>query len=245
MKKPHFSLLLIGAATAAMSTSAQILIDFGNDLSFRGASVTSPDVNGNTWNSVWSGAFYSDLLDITGTPTTIDFGFGSAPGTDSFNGPAGNTVDNGPADSVYNAGALGVLGVDEAVFDYYVSSTFQIQGLDPTKTYDLTFFGSHKFNADNTTVYTVYTDDTYSVPVDSISLEVGVGSAHNEDTVVTLTGLSPQLNNILYVGFDGVTGNSGYLNAMQITEVPEPATAAAALGLVVFGVILIRRRRRG
>jgi hypothetical protein len=222
--------------------SQTVLIDLGNVSSFRGASVSSPDSNGNFWTSVWSGAFYSNLPDSTGAATTIDFGFGSVTGTDSFNGPAGDTTVNGPADSVYDAGALGAFGVDEVVFDYYVSSTFQIQGLDPTKTYDLSFFGSHKFNADDTTVYTVYTDNTYTVPVASTSLLVGTGSAHNQDTLATISGLSPQTGNILYVGFEGSTGGSGYLNALSVTAVPEPGTFALMMGIGALGLIYVRRR---
>lgn len=248
MKKTTWTLLLAGALLGASTLSAQVtvLVDLGNDSSFRGASVPNPDVNGNYWNSVWSAAFYPDLIDIDGNATVIDFGFSTAGGTDSYNGPAGDTTVNGPADSVYNAVALGNLGVDEAVYDFYVNSTFQIQALDPTKTYDLTFYSSHKFSADDATVFTVYTDNTYSTPVASVSLNhqtPGSPWLHNQDTVATLSGLSPQTGNILYVGFAGSGGNSGYLNAMSITAVPEPSTFALYAGLLALGLIVYRRRR--
>lgn len=204
------------------------------------------DENGNYWNSVWSGAYYPNLTDINGAATVIDLGFSSASGTDSFNGPAGDTTVNGPTDSVYNAVALGNMGADEAVFDYYVNSTFQIQGLDPTKTYDLTFFASRKFATDSTTVFTVYTDNTFTTAVASVSLNHQNPSAtwqHNQDTVAILTGLSPQTSNILYVGFEGAGGNSGYLNTLQISEVPEPSTFALYAGFLALGFILWRRNR--
>ncbi|WP_197530662.1 hypothetical protein [Bythopirellula polymerisocia] len=209
--------------TISIPASAQtILIDLGNDNSYRGASVSNPDVNGNYWNSVWSGALYPNLLDIQGNATTVDLGFSSAAGTDSYNGPAGPTDIYGPSDSVYNAAALGNLGVQNAVYDYYVSSNFQIQELDPAKTYDLTFFGSHKYNNDDTTKYTIYTDDTFTTPVSSANLFVGSGASHNQSNVVTIQGVAPQANNNLYVGFQGANGGSGYLNAFQITEAQEP-----------------------
>lgn len=228
------------AAALGMGSLAHaqvVLLDMGSDESFRGASVSSPDVNGNHWNSVWSGAFYPNIVDTDGTATEIDFGFTTATGTDYFNGPSGATQD--PSVTVYNAAALGRLGLDEAVYDFYVTSTFQIQGLDPTKTYNLTFFGSHKFNNDNMTRYTVYTDDTFSVPVASADLLVGVGPDHNQDTVVTIAGVSPQANNILYVGFRGASGGDGYLNAMQIEVVPAPP----AVALLALAGLCPRRRR--
>lgn len=236
----------------APAAQAEVLLDFGDDVSFRGVAVTSPDSNGNTWNSVRPGVFYPDLLDTNGDPTTIDFGFSTGAGTDSFNGPAGATsnpvtaAEITTADGAINNAALGNLGIAEAAIDFVASSggvaRFEIQQLDPTKLYDITFFGSHKFNADNTTVYRIYSDNTYTTLVDSATLEVGVGSAHNEDTVALISAVAPQDANILYVEFEGATGNSGYLNALSVAEfIPEPASAS----LASVGALLMLRRRRG
>ena len=104
---------------------------------------------------------------------------------------------------------------------------FQIQELDPTKKYNLTFFGSHKFSNDTTTVYSVYTDNTYSTLVDSASLDVQLAAEpwmHNRDKVATISNLSPQTDNILYVQFVGSTGNLGYLNDMQIEAITTELT---------------------
>ena len=206
----------------ASTVSAQTwLIDIGSNDSFRGASVVSPDTNGNHWTSVWAGDFFVDIVDIDGVATDLDFGFSSDGGNDSFNGPAGDTTVNGPADSVYDSMALGNLGVDEAVYDFYVNSTFQIQQLNPESTYNITFYGAHKFNNDATTRYTLYTDDTFSVEVTSVELMVGDqnGPNHNEDMTVTMEGVSPQVDNIFYIGFEGANGLNGYLNCLQIEAV--------------------------
>ncbi len=231
-----FAVALVAATSVAQAQS--LLIDFGNDNSFRGATTPNPDPNGNFWNSVDSAVFWPGLIDKPGAPTNINFGFSSANGTDYFNGPSGPTQD--PTATVYNAAALGDLGVNEAVYDYYVNSTFEIQNLDPTKLYNLTFYGAHKFNDNNTTRYSVYTNAGLSTVVDSVDLEVGVDADHNEDTVVTLTNLSPQEFDILYVGFEGTAGGLGYLNALRIDVVPEPASLML---LGVGGLALIRRRR--
>ena len=205
------------------TTHAQtVLIDFGNSNSFRGASQVGADANGNFWTSVYSGAYYSGVADVTGTNTSIGFGFSAAGGTDSFNGPAGattNPITKQKHDNVQiDSAALGLLGgSDAAAIDYYTDSKFVLQGLNSSLSYDLTFFGSHKFNANNVTRYSTYTDNTFSNVVSSTTLNVGVGSAQNQSNVATLTSLAPQTGNTLYVGFagDGGTG-SGYLNAMSL-----------------------------
>lgn len=228
--------------TVATGVQAQtVLFDLGNDSSFRGASVTNPAPNGTYWNSVWNGAFYQNVIDSEGNATDIDFGFTTVTGTDYFNGPSGATQD--PDATVYDAAALGDFAVDEAVYDYYVNSTFQIQGLDVGTQYEIQFFGSHKFNTDNTTVYTAYTDDTFTTEVDSTSLVVGVNGEHNQDTFASLTNLTSDANGIIFIGFEGENGNNGYLNAFSITPVSAIPEPAAVGGIAALGLLSLRRRR--
>jgi len=226
---------------------AKVLIDFGNDLSYRCHSTANPDVNGNYWNSVWSGAYYSNMINADGTPGTMAFGFGTTVGgVDSYNGPAGATDAQGTPNDMYtnafvNTVALGDLGIQSAVFDFYVSSTFTIQNLDPTKLYHLTFYGSHMYNTDNTTVYTVYTSNDYATAVASNSLLVGVANIFNADKVVTISNISPQFANSIWIRFQGSAGGSGYLNAMRIEMVPEPGLVCGLLA----GLLLAVRKLRG
>ena len=140
--------------------------------------------------------------------TGVAFGFSSATGNDSYNGPAGPTAPDPfltylPLTTI-NAAALGDLGVKEAAFDFYTNSTLQIQNLDPSKKYNLTFFASHQYNDDkDTTNYTSYTDNTFATPVASTSLVIGGNGFWNQDQVATLSNLTPQTGNILYIGFKG------------------------------------------
>jgi hypothetical protein len=229
------SLLLVGISTFA-TAGEKILIDFGTSGTYRGADVSNPDSNGNYWNGVgYSGA--TDMVDISNNVTTIDLAMTTSYGTDYFNGPSGSTQD--PAQTVYDAGALGDLGIDEAVYDFFGGSTsdgsyvekFEIRDLDPLLDYNLTFFGSHKYNNDNTTRYSI-TDSSGTV-LDSVDLLVGVNGLHNQDTTVTIANVAPDANNKIYVQFVGTGGNGGYLNAMVIED---PNSAPVITNLVVTRV---------
>jgi hypothetical protein len=237
---------------AGSAGAATVLFDFGNNSSFRGASVVNPDSNGNTWNSLQTGVFYQNLLDTTGAPTTIDFGFSTGVGTDSFNGPAGATTNSPltPAEVAaadIDAAALGILGVKAAAVDFVAETNcrFEVQQLDPTKTYNLTFFGSHKFSSSDATRYSIFSDNTYTTVVATGTLNVqtpGSPNLHNRDTVLTLSNVAPQTSNILYVQFTGETGGFGYLNSMAVSEVvPEPGGLAAC---ALAGLLAARRRCR-
>jgi hypothetical protein len=219
-----------GSAVGPPSLNETILVDFGNNSSWRGYSTASPDSNGNYWNSVDSSVYWSSLIDISNNMTTVNLGFDAVTGTDSYNGPAGVTAVTGPGNAstsytnaVIDATALGSLGAKEAAFDYYTSSSFQIQGLDPTRRYSLTFFGSHKYSTDSATVYSVYSDSGYTSLVASASLNVQVPGSpwlHNSNQVVTITNLLPQTGNVLYVKYAGSGRNEGYLNALKINSQP-------------------------
>ncbi|MDB6018257.1 MAG: hypothetical protein JWR19_2746 [Pedosphaera sp.] len=225
------NLRLTGPAPPPAVVGQTVLVDFGSDTSFRGVSVVNPDVNGHYWNSVQPGAFFSNLVDTSNQVTTIDFGFDGAAGTDSYNGPAGATsIPPTPTEIAatdIDPGALGNLGIINAAFDYVngVGAKFQIQQLDPTKKYNLTFFGSHKFNSDANTIYSVYSDSTYTTLIGRTNVNVfqpGSPWLHNRDQTVTISNLSPPADNIFYVSFVGSAGGDGFLNAMQISVVQQP-----------------------
>lgn len=253
--------LSIATSLSTHALASTILIDFGSDTSFRGVSVASPvDTNGNAWNSVVPGALSLNLLDTTGSATSVDLGFLTGIGTDSFNGPAGATSNPPSASDLtdaaasVNEAALGILGIAEAFIDYGNSvnggpARFSLLELDPGKTYDLTIFASRQFNDDATTIYNVYSDNTFTELLATTSLNVhqpGSSFLENTDQLATLSNLDPGSNNALYVEFIGSANNAGFINAFSLvgTDVPPPVipepASAALLGL--GGLILARRR---
>jgi hypothetical protein len=186
------------------------------------------------------------MLDINGATTPLAYAPDGAYGTDSYNGPAGDTSTH-PAsvvNTVFNPVALGNLGQTNAVYDFFVNNQFQLQGLDPTKQYRLTFFGSHKFSPDDITIYSVCSDSTYGTVLQSASLYVqtpGSPWLHNQDTVAVIDNVSPQANTIMYIRVRGATGVEGYLNAMQLELIPEPSTIML-VGLSLLALLGLRRR---
>ena len=238
----------------AQSSLAQtkVLIDFGNVDSFRGASVVGVDSNGNTWNSIKAGVYWANLTNTSGTPTTVGLNIIADGGTDSYNGPAGDTtigsgdtnldinkIQNAQIDSV----SLGVLGgAKEAAFDFFASSVFVLEQLNPRRKYRLTFFGSKKYNTDATTVYTVYDSNPGDIAntsganvLSSANLYVnngpipgGAAWQHNSNRVASVTIAN---RSSVHVGFVDANGTSaGYLNAMSIEEVAfSPAGGRAVL----------------
>jgi hypothetical protein len=222
----------------ASSVNQTMLLDFGDNNSFRGTNTPSPDAQGHYWNNLGVNFIGSPLVltNAAGASMGISFMFdASSPsytnassgfGTDSYNGPAGPT-DCGPpscsiGNCVFDPGALGYLGITNAVYDYFVSAHFLLQNMNPAHQYSLTFFGSHKFSFNPTTVYSVYSDSNYSTLIASTNLLVGSGAAHNQDTVAVLSPITPSTNGSLYVKFIAPDGNLGYLNCMVIVDLTSP-----------------------
>lgn len=213
------SFLLVLSLTP-VAQSQEWLIAMGDINSFRGTNVPSPDPNGHYWNAVDSTHYFPGLINTNGQITGLTLGFDNTAGNDSYNGPAGITFN--PNNVVVNNAALGDLGYNYGVYHYYVSSGFEIQGLNPSLQYNLTFFGSHAYSTDTSTVYSMYTDQGYSNALRAVSLNVqdsNNAGQWNTSQLATFSSVSPQPNGTIYIGFKGSQGNLGYLNALEIQAV--------------------------
>jgi len=248
------------AALLLINTSAHaelILIDFGASGAgwYGGASVVGADANGNYWNSVTSGGYYSNLLNTAGNQTSIGgFGFITGMAFNSYNGPAGAT-SNPLTQSQINAtvftSAAGIFGVKEALVDYIATTStvpsvkWSINGLDSSLLYTIKFYGSAKYQNDYATKLNVYSDNTFN----SSSLIATATANYQSPTqswVINTTdiGVLPNLTTTgsLYFEMRGANGGTGLINAMSIESlaaIPEPST----MQLVLLSLLALRKRK--
>lgn len=241
---------------ASTSPAQTVLIDFGNDSTFRG--ITSP---GN-WNSMAYG-FAANLIDTNGNATTIDWAPDGLGGTDSFNsivGPTSNPPTAGEVSAAQAAlgGSLGPLALGEAAIDFYKSDNvttgvgrFQLQQVTPEQLYNLTFYGTKQFIAagNEQTRYSVFDDEFYSNLLGTGLLTTGsTDGTGNPNSVLTIENLlgPSNANNIFYIQWEGANNSTeGFVNSMSIEAVPEPSTyALLALSGAAFAGYRLRRRQR-
>lgn len=227
MKKVAMCMTWAIAALLARGVLADmVLIDFGP----AGVGSSTPDGSGGyTW------------INVGGNETRLDMAYaqsGIGSGIDLYaaNWSGVNTWNAGLApDPNLNGGrfAFETATRDGLYANAGVTGSIVLSNLNASLTYDLVLYGSR-------TDFERYT--TYSSGASSVELQTGVngsnGSGFNSNTVVTLSGLTPDANNSLTVDAVGYSapGQGGsatftYLNALEIRVVPEPTVA----GLLVLG----------
>ncbi len=237
------------------------LIDFNSSKGYRGVDPVSPDGQGNHWNAVphpsTGSSQLNGLKDTDGGISSIDLGFITPFGTDSFDGPAGDTSVGTPpfaldpakvVNTDIDATALGTLGNLHAAFDYIatVSHTnvpagqaspvndarFAIQGLNPYLTYTLRFFGSRRYSADPTTLYEAYSDPAFEYLSANASLDVCDPAAlgnHNRGNLAILRDIRPSGGGAIYLRIRGSAGGQAFLNSMEIVEGTRPIDSRGIL----------------
>jgi hypothetical protein len=218
-------------------TNQTWLLNFGGAYGYRGTNVPSPDIQGHYWNNLGTNLNGSPLVltNAGGAATAMTFMFdasnpaytnvNAAPyyyGSDYYNGPSG-PVQN-PNACVFNPGALGYLGITNAVYSYFIGAHCILQNMNPAHQYSLTFFGSHKYSTDSTTIYSVYSNSSYTALIGSTNLFVGSGASYNEGTVAVVGPISPSGSGSMYFDFLGANGDQGYLNCMQIVDLTTNTT---------------------
>jgi hypothetical protein len=221
--------LILGFALPAQGQEEWLIaMGDGSASCYRGTNVPSPDSNGHYWNSVDPGHVFSGMSNTTGQATSLGMQFDYSNGNDSYNGPAGTTFN--PNDVAINNAALGDLGYNWGVYHYFVNTDFELQGLNPSVQYTLTFFGSHAYSTDTATTYSIYPNSSYSSAIASVSQDVQSPSnagQWNENLVAVLSNVSPQANGTIYVGFVGAQGDLGYLNALEVQATSTNSSSAS------------------
>src|SRR5690606_2170371 len=101
-----------------------------------------------------------------------------------------------------------------------------LSGLDDSLLYSFDFFGSRDTTNPRITTYTIG-EDSVNLQVSGTDLG-GPGIHMNTSTFATLSNISPVSGNIIItVTLDPELdpGSFGYINAMQVTAIPEPSSA--------------------
>ncbi|MEI6193380.1 MAG: PEP-CTERM sorting domain-containing protein [Verrucomicrobiota bacterium] len=275
MKPTKLMLLLAGALCIPATILAQtptgpaasglVFFDFGrNDGGINGAPVANPATplggTGNFyWNSIGSslqgqvaGSLYNNFVATDNTslggwsitiagPNNQANGFASG-GLASF-ATGGTSAAQNPDYSL-----LGDFAVANATGDYFFTTTsgaFVLGGLNPSLTYNFTFFGSRNTSGNRTTTYSATgvsgTATTSALTTSGTGVGTG-GYAGNNNTTVSLLGIVPDSGGYINLAYNAASGGFGYLNAMSIEIVPEPSSLAL-FGLGFAGLIVVRRLR--
>lgn len=118
------------------------------------------------------------------------------------------------------------------------SGAFKLTGLDPSQTYNFTFFSSRDDVSDNReTSFTVTGSNTANGLLQS---------SNNDANTLVLSGITADINNEIVISLEAGPNNNNsrgfyYINSLQVEIVPEPGSLAL---LTLGGILLTRRSRR-
>lgn len=231
--------LLALVATVALLTPASaqtLLVDFGPST----YTTSSPDVNGNTWNNMTAHTASSSLglvwTDNSSSGITLTI-------TTAF----ANTGPGASPPALTGTGSLGNLNISTALSDFFYvnngSAVVTFSGLDSSKTYTFSLLGSRDATAVRNTTYSVAGGNSGSDSLQTSGTDLGgSGINYNNSSLAVISGITPDGSNsiTLTVSSSGL----GYLNALQITAVPEPGSVLLLLGGAAVLVFTNARRFR-
>ena len=232
---------------APASRAAVFFVDFGNSTYPSGAS-TYVDANGKTWNNAiatTAGSTLSNLRDTAGHASSI-----SLYNAEQFASNGGSSYGlTSP-----NASYLGDFAVESATIDNWYNfkpndgtgRDLYLNGLDPTRTYNLSFFAVRQNAEVRITTYTVTGGNgTFAANLQTSGTGMGLGGFNGNNTnIIRMMNIAPDINNRITINVNAFASDYGYINILGIEEaVPEPSTA---LFLMVGGVLLryVKQRRR-
>lgn len=192
-------------------------IDFGPNDVTNGNITTSPDVNGNYWNNVTNTATTAANVNLvdktnasTGASIKITSGFSS------------NGILNGGLLSP-DASLLGDFAIPTATQDYFFTSTassISIRGLDKTKGYVFSAFGTRNETEKRVSGYAITGATFYNGSLQTSGTNLGgTGNNANIKTILTSDIIMPDDNGQINLTLTRNEGSFGYLGILKINQV--------------------------
>jgi len=194
-----------------------VYVDLGPNDVTNGNITSSPDINGNYWNNLTNintTAPQVNLVDkinaSTGAYVKITSGFLS------------NGIQNGGLLSP-DAGLLGDFAIPAATQDFFhttASSSLSIRGLDKTKGYVFSFFGTRNDPEKRVTTYSLTGASFYDGNLQTSGTDLGGPGYHgNTKTILTSDIVMPDDNGHINLTVTRSEGAFGYLGVMKMIQV--------------------------
>lgn len=225
MKKLYVYLLLLclGTLTTHAQTLRTFYVDFGPNDVTNGNITSSPDVNGNYWNNITNTSTTAASVYLV---TNKNISSGALINiTTAF---SSNGINNGGLLSP-NAALLKDFAVNTATQDYFHTDntgSFIIKGLDVSKGYVFSFFGTRNDPEIRKTNYTLVGKTTYSATLQTSGTNLGGnGYNGNNSTILTTGTIIPDTRGQITITVKRELGAFGYIGIMKIEEVRQPVTA--------------------
>jgi hypothetical protein len=229
--KTYKTLLLtaaVGLATALTMQAQTLFFDFGDPFD---------PTAGNYNNVAYDSVSVANAIDSSGFSTGIGL---TASGFADFGANTDGTLLPTGAASIFDPQATldSFFGRDSRGGVAYVNLT----GLNPSATYNFTFFASRVEAGDTSNRETSYAVQGLNSGTSLLN------PVNNSANVALVSGIFPDASGNLFVTLTKGPNNDNingffYLGAMQIVAVPEPSILALA-GLGGLGLMLANRRSR-
>lgn len=238
--------------TASLVASAQtLLIDFGSNNAANGGYLTvsdlsnGPDSNGNYWNNLFvNGSTLNNMVFSDNSSSGISM---AAPGT--LVGAAGGGWGIGNGTVNLSSPNLNIFtAYTDGIYQFAAggSNTLTFSGLNPSKTYNFSIFGSRADGgANRVTRYTVAgSGGSSSQTLTTSGPNIGGAGIHfNNSQTANFSGIQPNGSNEITVTMSVESGTAWHLNTLEITVVPEPTTNALLILAALAGSWVFLRRR--
>lgn len=232
MGKVMIILIVSLAVTTAVQGAFVAYNDFASPYTGESANVTKISIGG-------SGGTLLDYTTGASTGVTLS-------GTGFTGVTSGNNITPGVGTDFYSVfGGI----VDQVGAAYGATGSMTLSGLNPSALYELVIFGNRDYTTNAWQTKLVITGADSFTNTSSAGATVMTTNVANDTTILPIingtTGYVARFDAI-NAGSDGsiviqlsAIGTNGYVNAIRLAEVPEPAT----MGLLGLGALAILRRR--